>query len=271
MVGKVGCEVTNQKQKIGEVSEVDDQGSEKRRVPQDEAKISELTNKVFAVQSCKKIRWAVKMYNEWRVNRLKEVLVPVEIRRCDLKFPQDFNENDLCYTLIRFIREVRKLDNTEFPPNTLREIIVMLQMDLQQKGVYWKLLDGEKFSDLWNVVDNTMKERHAMGLGVRQPSSIISLAHEDKMFLCRALGEENPEQLLRTVIYMLGLHLALRGGVEHLRLRRPGFETQISTEVDNDSGQEVLLYREDPLQKTNQGGLIGKPKSSCQSVSFNKY
>ena len=82
-------------------------------------------------------------------------------------------------------------------------------MHLYQNGIYWKLLDGEAFHGLRNVLDNLMKQRTAMGLGVRQPSTIISLEHENKLFSSGALGESNPETLLRTVIYMLGLHLAL--------------------------------------------------------------
>ena len=55
-------------------------------------------------------------------------------------------------------------------------------------------------------------------------------------------------------LYMLGLHLALRGGVEHIRLRRPGFNSQIVVNLD-DKGREMLLYTEDHLQKANQGSL----------------
>ena len=64
-----------------------------------------------------------------------------------------------------------------------------------------------------------MKERHAMGLGVKKSSSVISLGQEKELFAKGLLGVECPEKLLRTVIYMLGLHLALHGGVEHHRLR----------------------------------------------------
>ena len=47
------------------------------------------------------------------------------------------------------------------------------------------------------------------------------------------LGEDNPQKLLNTIIYMMGLHLALRGGVEHSHLRRPGFNPQINFEKDS--------------------------------------
>ena len=158
--------------------------------------------------------------------------------------------------MCRFIREVKKIDGSEFPPATLREIIIMIQMYLHENSISWKLLDGESFVNLRNVVDNTMKERTAMGLGVRKSASVISLDQENKMFDDGILGEDNPTKLLETVIYMLGLHLALRG-VEHSCLRRPGFDSQILIDRD-DRGKKRLVYREDPLQKTNQGGLIGK-------------
>ena len=52
---------------------------------------------------------------------------------------------------------------------------------------------------------------------------------------------------------MVGLYFALRGGTEHTHLRRPGFSSQI--EFGNDSrGMYRMVYKEDPLQKTIQGG-----------------
>ena len=102
------------------------------------------------------------------------------------------------------------------------------------------------------------------------------------MFQKNILGESSPLQLLQTVIYMLGLHLALRGGVEHSRLRRPGFNSQIVVNVD-EKGRKRLVYREDPLQKTNQGGLGSKgnvksvqvyeseDKARCPVRLFMKY
>ena len=142
----------------------------------------------------------------------------------------------------------------------------MLQMHLHQNMMYWKVLDDQEFLTLHNVLDNTMKERTARGLGVRQSASIITLSHENKMFKCGVLGEDTPEKLLKMVIYMLGLHLALRGGVEHNRLRRPGFQCQIVTEFDQETGKEILVYREDLCKKQTRGDC-------CQSrgISLSKF
>ena len=67
------------------------------------------------------------------------------------------------------------------------------------------------------------------------------------------LGEENPIQLRHTVMYLLGLGFALRGGEEHRNLRAPGFNPQIT--VQKGKGWKFLLYQEDRKSKTNQGGI----------------
>ena len=53
------------------------------------------------------------------------------------------------------------------------------------------------------------------------------------------------------------MHCTLRGGLEHNNLRCPGCKSQLSFERDK-LGVEHLVYREDPLQKTYQGGLLSK-------------
>ena len=128
-------------------------------MPANSAKISELSHKNYADQSQKKIRWAVGIYDEWRINRMKELYVSSEIRNTDMAFVTYFSKSDLCHSLSRFITEVKKIDNSDFPGKTLREIIIMIQMHLHQNGVSWKLLDGDAFKDLRNIVDNTMKDR----------------------------------------------------------------------------------------------------------------
>ena len=166
--GKRNC------QEAGGVSDVGPKKKLKRTFKDvtSEDKINAFSNKKFAVESKKKIKWAVNMYCEWRRNRMLDPFVPNQIKSANLDLLFTFSEGDLCYALCRFIREVKKIDGSEFPPNTLREIIIMLQMHMQQNGLNWKLLDGNAFYQLRNVLDNTMKERHAMGLGVRKSSRL---------------------------------------------------------------------------------------------------
>ena len=96
-------------------------------------------------------------------------------------------------------------------PKTIRELVIMIQMYLYKNSIFLKLLDQPQFLTLRNVVGNTMKERHSAGLGVRKSSDIISLDHKDLMFSEGILGDSSPGQLLKTMIYMMGMHCALRG------------------------------------------------------------
>ena len=125
-------------------------------------------------------------------------------------------------------------------------------------------------------------DRHAEGLGVRWSSEIISTNHEETLFTSGVLGGDIPLKLLCTIIYMVGLHCALCGGTEHNKIQRPGFDCQLNVEID-ECGIERLVYHEDPLQKTNQGGLLSKRnnkivyvygssnKERCPLYYFKKY
>ena len=233
--------------------------------PEVDDTIVEFSRKKFAPQSKHKMKWAIGLYNGWRSNRIFTSWPSMQIVRADLNEVEKLKSDDLCYAMCRFVREIKKINGHEYPPNTIRELVIMVQMYLNERGIYWKLLEHEGFVNLRNVVDNTMKERHSMGLGVRTSADVISLNHENLLFEKGVLGEENPTKLLKTVIYMIGMHCALRGGMEHSNLRRPGCESQLNISVDN-RGVECLVYKEDPLQKTNQGGLVCKGRSKMVHV-----
>ena len=206
----------------------------------------------------------------------------MEIQSVDIEKLFTFSHGNFCYALCRFIREIKKVNGDDYPANTLREIVIMLQMHLHGNNIMWRLIEGEDFYQLRNVLDNTMKKRTASWLWVHQSASVISLEQEDLMFSKGILGDENSTQLLKTVIYLLGLHLALRSGVEHEILCRPGFNCQITIGYD-DRGKRRLVYQEDPLQKTRQGGLNckctskvvyvydGSDATKCPVHLFQKY
>ena len=59
-----------------------DNSNKKKRefkAPASEDKINKMTFKKFADQSRKKMKWAVGMYNEWRVKRLEAEYVPEQV------------------------------------------------------------------------------------------------------------------------------------------------------------------------------------------------
>ena len=103
-----------------------------------------------------------------------------------------------------------------------------------------------------------MKECTSAGLGITvRKADIITKMDEDILWHRGILGTENPEQLMHTVLYLVGLYCALRAGKEHRNLRSIPFDSQFSWMFD-DSGVTYLQYREDVGLKTNKGGLKHK-------------
>ena len=68
------------------------------------------------------------------------------------------------------------------------------------------------------------------------------------------LGSSNPEQLLYTVLFVLGLNCALHAGKEHRSLRSIPFNSKLTWMYD-DQGVKFLRYQEDVALKTNKGIL----------------
>ena len=60
------------------------------------------------------MRWAKTMYNQWCLVRLCNGDVAREIKNAGLFKVGSFQQSDLCYSLSCFIREIKKLDGTDF-------------------------------------------------------------------------------------------------------------------------------------------------------------
>ena len=72
----------------------------------------------------KKVKWATKMYREWRMYRNSHP--DLENIPCDLDDKNTIIEQSLTSALSRFITEVKKVDGTEFPDKTLHETLVCI-------------------------------------------------------------------------------------------------------------------------------------------------
>ena len=76
--------------------------------PTEHADIVQLSHKNFAPKSKKKMRWAVNLFCDWRVSRLSNVQVPIQIIRANLDDLYNVTQEDLCYALSCFIGEIKK-------------------------------------------------------------------------------------------------------------------------------------------------------------------
>ncbi len=222
-------------------------------------KMDMLSKKTFSDNTNCKINWAMNLYCDWYFKRCKAAECDSRIKWSNLESGQLVVAN-LAYSLSCFISEVRKKDGGEYPGDSLYQLVICIQFHLEHTGRHWKLIDGEDFLPLKFTLDNLMKERAALRLGKRKTSSPISVAQEDELWAKGMLGTSNPDQLRDTMLFLLGLHLALRGGKEHKDLCSPSFDSQLSVHTDSE-GVKYLLFSEDLQRKTNQGSLTSRKKS----------
>ena len=215
--------------------------------------LEELSHKKFAPETMKKINWVVKMFKEWRFNRNQSG--GCEVITCNLDEKQTITVDSVVYALTRFITEIKKIDGNEYPSKTLYEIVVSFQFYLETLGFGWKLLNQEKFQEVKFTLDNIMKMRTEQGIGgkVRQ-AEILTSNHEEYLWLLNLLGTSNPDQLLSTIIFIVGKGFALRAGKEHQVLRSPLFDSQFEF-LQDEEAQWFIRYKEDFGLKTNKGGL----------------
>ncbi len=201
------------------------------------------------------------LYKSWWEQRCRSPSCDSRISWCAITNVDQISKGNLCHSLCCFVNEVRKQDGTEYPGNTIYQIVICLQFFLEGKGKDWKLLDDPEFLSLKNTVDNVMKQRMLEGVGERKPSEPISLLQENKMWADGVLGTSNPDQLRDTLLFLLGLNFALRGGEEHKNLRSPGFNSQLVL-CSDESGVKYLEFTEDLKHKTNQGAEFTQEERS---------
>lgn len=176
----------------------------------------------------------------------------------------EMTKAQLTYALTRFILKVRKKTGENYPSQTLYEIVISLQLYLCMYGRDFKFLDDKDFVAVRNTLDNRMKELSRAGIvAPRIQAQAITIEQENKLWSEGVLGDSNPKQLSDTILYMFGLHFALRAGVEHHNLH-VGPNSQITVKFDNQLKKEYLEYTED-CSKNQQGG-IDQRKIQCKVV-----
>ena len=231
----------------------------KFKTPLDTRKLESMKVVEYAKNSQKKVDWATGVYRDWRNMAVTDPECDERIISADIDDVCSLEKPNLAYALCRFVTEIVKLNDQNYPPNTLREIVYCIQMYLCTKRVSWRLInkDDDFFCNLYYVLDNLMKERVAEGLGKVQSAEPISSNMEEKMWESGVLGDKRPDQVGDTLLYMLGVNLGLHGGEEHKVMCRPGFGCQFEFITDSD-GYKCLQFVENVKSKTNQGGLKRK-------------
>ena len=88
----------------------------------------------------------------------------------------------------------------------------------------------------------------------REKAEPISNEDEELLWKRGILGDSNPEQLVNTLLYLNGVHFALRAADEHENLK---VNCQFEVLYDSQVGLKYLKYQE-MSSKCNQGGLTSR-------------
>ena len=147
--------------------------------------------------------------------------------------------------------------NNLYPATSLYQLVVVIQKYLNFHKVHWKLVEGAQFGDVKTVLDNVIKECTQMGIGTGKKSpKLITYDMEENLWKNGFLEEDTPTKLKTTVMYNLGLNCMLRAVQEHYNLRRddPKKLSKLTFPRDDD-GVRCLVYKEDTVTKTHDGGL----------------
>lgn len=161
-------------------------------------------------------KWSVEMFNKWRESREN---VPCM---------KEMNAEMLNYWLQRFVLEVRKQDDSEYPPRTLYFIVCGLLRHLRDENIHnMNFLDehDHRFAVFRKVLDARMKELLSKGLGtkVRQADPILP-EDEEKIWTSGVFGLHSSQALQYTVFFYNCKIFGLRAFDEHRNLECSQFE-----------------------------------------------
>ena len=126
-----------------------------------------------------------------------------------------------------------------------------------KKGLKWHLVHGDEVCDFNSVLDRVMLESSEMAIGmVYCQAEIFSLEFENKLWNDSILGEDTPDKLRSTVLYLLGVNCALRASDKHYNLHGPrGCTTFQLSFKPNSLNVKCLVYCKDNVTKCNKGGV----------------
>ena len=157
---------------------------------------------------------------------------------------------ELNYWLSKFIMEIRRQDGTDYPPNSLTNIISGIQRQLRENGRnvnFFKKEDNE-FLRLRQSLDSRMKELTAAGVGVaKKRSDPVSNSDEDTLW-DSVFSKDNSLSLSFAVFFYNCKLFGLRGMDVHRDLA----SEQLN--VSNDGIGKYVSFS-GRVSKNVQGGL----------------
>ena len=166
------------------------------------------------------------------------------------------NNEELNRWLARFVVEVRTQKGEQYNGGSLYGLCAGIQRYIREKRVESNresvdIYKDPKLAHFRCVFDSVLKELHQQGVGVvKKQAGVISDEIEERLWEEKFLGDDSPQQLLDTLVYCLGLNLALRSGREHRSLKPDMF-----CFVQPPDGRPPYLQYTEWGSKNHGGGL----------------
>ena len=208
--------------------------------------VEEVKKGSTAKNTSKSTAWAINIWKEWSTHRQHSCPLysdwPVH--------PLIATPGQLDYWLSKFVVEARNKNGESYPPNTLYVICCGLLRYVRELHPEVNFFKDSQYAGFRKTLDGEMKRLRSLGLGVKcKQAEPITVEEETSLWDKGLLGDHTPQSLLDTMIYLCGVHFALRSGQEHRSLQMTQFEL-----VQPTDGEPYLVYVE-KFSKNNAGGL----------------
>ena len=164
---------------------------------------------------------------------------------------EDIPADELNILICRFLMEVKKKDGGAYEPATLQSFQRSLQRYLNDKNSELNILKDQEFLKSREVLLSKKKQLVFEEAKGNRPhvAKELSNAAEDMLFRSGEFGDENPEALQRTLWWLLALHFGFRARDERRKLKWG----DIVLHTDNETGNEVLIWKSERGSKTRRG------------------
>ena len=203
-----------------------------------------------------KMKWGIKTFKEWYERRCIRMNMSEDQK--DIESMSASEINDL---LEFFVHEVRKVNQENYSSESLRGLYMAIQYYFRSElERTWNFLMDKEFKTSREALNAAMKKINTDNDHTCNSSKPIPEETEELLWARGYLGDDTPKKLLRTICYLLGIHLGLRGGNEHRSLE---FGKQIKlTKCGED---DVLIFNESS-SKSNNGGLYHRRRNKRENV-----
>ena len=130
-----------------DISDCEDSGARFSKPLADED-VEKLLKKDIPKNTGKTVQWAVNLYDQWRIARNCSIVKDDTLREVMKVLPSRLESQsveEINYGISRFVHEIKRVDGGDYPPKTIRQIVLLLQMHLIEHGKNFRLLMGKHF------------------------------------------------------------------------------------------------------------------------------